>query len=69
MKIKELRQKTGNELKAEALRLKRELFKLRMRIATNQLPQVHLIKSTKHQIAIVKTILREQELKGDTNVG
>lgn len=64
MNIKELRQKTGNELKAEVLRLKRELFKLRMRIATNQLPQVHLVKDIKRQIAVAKTILREQELKG-----
>lgn len=64
MKINELRQKTANELKAEVLRLKKDLFKLRMRIATNQLPQVHLVKNTKRQIAVIKTILREQELKG-----
>ncbi len=63
MKIKEIRELTTKELKAKLNDLTTELFNLRFSHATGNLPnnqQLHLIKKN---IAQVKTIIRERELK------
>ena len=59
MQASELRQKTAAELRAELLRLRKEQFALRMQRGTEQLPQTHLITTTRRDIARVKTLLRE----------
>ncbi len=60
MKASELRDKSGDELDAELLKLREEQFKLRMAKSTGQLGQAHLLKQTKRDIARVKTVLNEK---------
>ncbi len=64
MKPNELREKSIVELNDEFLALKEELFKLRFQHALHQLENPQKLKSVKRDIARVKTILRERELKG-----
>ena len=63
MKPSDIRQKSADELNKELVALKEELFKLRFQHATNQLENPLKLKSVKRDIARVKTILRERELK------
>ncbi len=58
--VKELREKTVQELGEELLRLRKEHFSLRMQKASGQLGQVHLLKDTKKDIARVKTLIQEK---------
>jgi large subunit ribosomal protein L29 len=64
MKPSEIREKSIAELNEELIDLKEELFKLRFQHATNQLENPLKLQSVKRDIARVKTILRERELKG-----
>ena len=52
------------ELQTKLADLKRDLFMLRMQHATNQLDNPLKIRETKHDIARVKTMLRQKELSG-----
>ena len=63
MKADEIRNKTTEELQKELVSLKEELFKLRFQHATNQLENPQQIVNCKRDIARVKTIIREPELK------
>ncbi len=60
MKASELREKSADELSAELLKLLESQFKLRMQKTTGQLGQTHLLKQARHDIARVKTVLREK---------
>ncbi|MBP8988595.1 MAG: 50S ribosomal protein L29 [Clostridia bacterium] len=64
MKPSELREKSIAELNDELASLKEELFRLRFQHAVNQLENPLKLQSVKRDIARVKTILRERELKG-----
>jgi len=64
MKPSEMREKSIIELNGELVALKEELFKLRFQHATNQLDNPIKLKGVKRNIARVRTILRERELKG-----
>ena len=63
MKANELRDKTTAELEAQLTSLKKDLFFLRMQHATNQLDNPLKIQTVKKDIARVKTIFRERELR------
>ena len=63
MKANDYRNMTSSDLEKELVELKSELFKLRFQLATNGLNNPMKIKSTKKDIARIKTILREKELK------
>ncbi|MCD8048025.1 MAG: 50S ribosomal protein L29 [Clostridia bacterium] len=63
MKVKEIRDKSNEELEATLLDLKKELFNLRFRHATNQLDNPLAIAEAKKSIARVKTVIRERELE------
>ena len=65
MKANDFRSKSSEELQKELVALKEELFKLRFQHATNQLENPQQIASVKRDIARVKTIIREQELKAN----
>lgn len=65
MKANEIREKNQEELQKEMLELKSELFKLRFQHATNQLDNPMKLKEVRKNIARVKTILREKEVKGE----
>lgn len=60
--LKELREKTRDELNEELNELKAELFKLRFQHATSQLENPMKLRAVKKDIARVKTIIREKEL-------
>ena len=63
MKANDLRNKTTAELEAQLTSLKKDLFFLRMQHATNQLENPMKLQTVKKDIARVKTILRERELR------
>ena len=63
MKTKELHELTVDELNGKLKELKEELFNLRFRHAIGQLENSASLKTCKKDIAKVKTILRERELK------
>ena len=63
MKIEKMREMTEQELNNEALKLKQELFNLRFQHVTGQLENPIKMRDVKKEIARIKTILREKELK------
>ena len=63
MKLSEIREKTIDELNAELVAKKEELFNLRFQHAINQLDNPMRLKAVRKEIAVVKTIIRERELK------
>ena len=63
MKIENIRKMSAAELSAEELRLKKELFNLRFQHTTGQLENPAKMKEVKRDIARVKTVIRENELK------
>ena len=54
---------TSPDLEKELSELKSELFKLRFSLATNGLDNPLKVKEVRKEIARIKTILRERELK------
>ena len=62
MKMKEVREMSAEQLNAKLVELKKDLFNLRLQHATNQLENPGKIADVKHDIAKVKTVLRELEL-------
>ena len=63
MKAKQLHELTNEELNTRLGELKVELFNLRFRHATGQLENPVSLRTCKKDIARIKTILRERELK------
>lgn len=63
MKATELRELTDAELNQKLKDLKAELFNLRFQHAINQLDNPMRLSVVKKDIAKVKTVLRENELK------
>ena len=59
MKASEIRSMSAEQLNEKLVGLKKDLFYLRMQHATNQLDNPIKIRDTKHDIARVKTMLRE----------
>ena len=64
MKANEVRKMSGAELETKLMDLKKDLFNLRLQHATNQLENPGRLAEVKHDIARVKTIIREQQLAG-----
>ncbi|TFG91842.1 MAG: 50S ribosomal protein L29 [Syntrophobacterales bacterium] len=60
MKIKEIRDLGGDELREKEKSFIEELFRLRIRFATGQLESSSMIKKVKRDVARVKTVLRER---------
>lgn len=63
MKIESIRNMSEVELNAEVKKLKNELFNLRFQHVTGQLENPIKLRDLKRDIARVKTILREKQLK------
>ena len=63
MELKKIREMTDTELSAELLKLKTELFNLRFQHVTGQLENPIKMRDTKRNIAKVKTIIKENEIK------
>ena len=67
MKASEVRDLTTAELETKLKDLKAELFNLRFQLAINQLDNTMRISAVKKDIARVKTVLRENELRDGAN--
>ena len=67
MKAAEIRSMSNEELNNKLKDLKAELFNLRFQLAINQLENPMRISAVKIDIARVKTILRENEIKNGIN--
>ena len=67
MNAKEIRQSTLPELNEQLTKLKEEIFNLRFQLAINQLENPMRIVAVKKDIARIKTIIRENEIKDSAN--
>jgi len=63
LKANKIKEMTSQELSEKMVELKNELFNLRFQHVTGQLENPIKMRDTKKQIARVKTIIREKELK------
>lgn len=63
MKLKEMREKSIDELKDAIIGFKKQLFDLRVQKATHKLENTALIATTKQLIAQAKTLIKEKEVK------
>ena len=63
MKISDIRAKSSDELKAEIVSLKKELFNLRFQKSSGQLENTARVSDIKKDVAKVNTVLNEK--KGD----
>lgn len=63
MKAKQIHDMTDEELTTKLAELKDELFNLRFRHAVGQLENPNVITTVKKDIARVKTVIREREIK------
>jgi large subunit ribosomal protein L29 len=63
MKASELRAKDEGALTKELADLLRAQFSVRMQVATQQLTNTSQIKKTRRDIARVRTVMREAQLK------
>ena len=63
MKASELKNLSTQELAAKEKELKEELFNLRFQLATGQLTNPQRMRECKKDVARVKTLLCERELK------
>ena len=69
MKAQELRDLNIDELLVKEKELAQELFNLRFQKATGQLSNTAAVGKTKKDLAKVKTVIKEIEMKGDPNKG
>ena len=63
MKASENRDMSVEEMNEKLAGLKEELFALRFQLAVNQLDNTARLKAVKKDIARIKTVLRENEIK------
>ena len=61
MKSKDMREKSIEELKSSVVDYKKQLFDLRIQLATHKLENTALIEKTKKNIAQAKTVIKEKE--------
>ena len=69
MKIEEIKSLTLDKLNAKLKELNTELFNLRFSHATRNLANPLAIRNVRKEIARVKTIIREKELKAVESIG
>ena len=67
MKASKIREMSSQELQQKLVELKSELFNLRFQMATGQLENPMRVREVKKDIARIKTIIRERELKAVEN--
>jgi large subunit ribosomal protein L29 len=63
MKARELRELSNEELRQKGQELVEELFNLRFQLATSQIENVGRISAVRRDIARVKTIQRERQIR------
>ena len=65
MKVKEIRDLTTEQIVAKIKENKEELFNLRFQQATGNLEKPSRIRELRHEVARMKTVLRERKGEGD----
>ncbi len=63
MKMTEIRKLTTPELTKKVEENKKELFNLKFSASTGNLEKPHRIKELRHEVAKIKTVIRERELE------
>ena len=63
MKVKEIRELSTEEINKKIVSCKEELFNLRFQQATGTLEKPSRIRDLRHEVARMKTVLREREMK------
>ncbi len=64
MKTSEIREMRADELRDKLEDIQKQLFALRGQAVTEKLENSHAIRNVRRDIARIKTIMRENELKG-----
>ncbi len=67
MKVNDIRKLTTEEIIAKVKENKEELFNLRFQQATGNLEKPSRIRDLRHDIARLKTVLRERELNKEVS--
>ncbi len=62
MKIKEIRELSNEDILKKVKESKEELFNLRFQQSTGNLEKPSRVRDLRHQVARLKTVLREREL-------
>ena len=62
MKVKEIRELSTEEIQANLVETKKELFNLRFQQATGNLEKPSRIRDLRHTVARMKTVLKEREV-------
>ena len=62
MKVNEIRNLSTEDIQAKIKETREELFNLRFQQATGNLEKPSKIRELRHQVARLKTVLREREL-------
>jgi large subunit ribosomal protein L29 len=63
MKMKEINEKTKEELEAKLTEVKKSLFVLKLKKPTGQLENFMAINNLKKDIARIETLIREREIE------
>ncbi len=63
--LEKIREMNNAELESKLDDLKKELFNLRFQHAINQLENPMRLKAVKKEIAVIKTVMRENELRAN----
>ena len=67
MKMKEINEKTKEELESKLTEVKKNLFAIKFKKATGQLDNYMMIYKLKKDIAKINTLMRGKELSMDKN--
>ncbi len=67
MKMKEINEKTKEELQSKLTEVKKNLFTIKFKKATGQLENYMMIYNLKKDIAKINTLIREKELSMGKN--
>ena len=62
IKMTEIRKLATEDLNKKLEEIKKELFNLKFASATGTLEKPHRIKELRHEVAKIKTVIREREL-------
>lgn len=65
MKASKIREMRSDEWAGELASLEKQLFDMRTRAVTEKLENSHLLKNIKKDIARLKTVIRQSQLKGE----
>ena len=64
MKASKIREMRPDEWQNDLENLEKQLFNLRTRAVTEKLENIHMVRNIKRDIARLKTVIRQSQLKG-----